>query len=427
MQHTFYRNYGKRVLDVVAASVALLVLWPVLAVTGIAVRCALGRPVLFRQQRPGFGGRLFTLSKFRTMSGERDRAGNLLPDEERLSRFGRFLRASSLDELPELCSVVTGQMSLVGPRPLLPEYLDRYTSEQARRHDVRPGLTGWAQVNGRNAIGWDTKLAYDTWYVDHVSFLLDLKILLLTVLKVVRGDGVAAAGHATAPRFEGSVVKLADCCAKSSTGEIGPGVIVIGAGGHAKVVIGALRAAGRQVAAVFDDAPQQWGKCLLGVPVHGPLARLDAMPEREAVIAIGAGEVRRRLAERYRLRYTAVVHPHAWVDPTAHVAPGAMIMAGAVIQSQAVIAEHAIVNTGATVDHDCQVGSCAHLAPGVHLAGNVCVQPLAMLGVGAVVIPGRTIGAGTTVGAGATVIRDLPAGVVAAGCPARILQRRAAA
>jgi len=169
----------------------------------LAVRLRLGVPVLFRQRRPGLHGQPFTLLKFRTMTGARDAAGNLLPDAERLTPLGRFLRATSLDELPELLNVLKGEMSLVGPRPLLLEYLTRYTPEQARRHDVRPGITGWAQVNGRNALSWEHKFALDVWYVDHVSLGLDLKILVLTALRVLARQGISQPGHATMEEFLG--------------------------------------------------------------------------------------------------------------------------------------------------------------------------------------------------------------------------------
>jgi len=194
----------KRVFDLVAASLALLMLaLPLLALAWL-IRRKLGSPVLFRQVRPGLQGRPFTMVKFRTMTDERGPDGALLPDAQRLTPFGRFLRASSLDELPELLNVLKGEMSLVGPRPLLMEYLPLYTFEQARRHEVRPGITGWAQVNGRNAISWADKFALDVWYVDHRSLWLDVRILWLTVRKVLVRDGISAAGEATMSKFTGS-------------------------------------------------------------------------------------------------------------------------------------------------------------------------------------------------------------------------------
>lgn len=193
----------KRGLDILVAAVGLVLLSPVMGVLAVLVRRRLGRPVLFCQVRAGLQGRPFRLVKFRTMTDDRDASGEVLPDEQRLSPFGRWLRASSLDELPELWNVLKGEMSLVGPRPLLMEYLNLYSPEQARRHEVRPGITGWSQVNGRNATSWADKLAMDTWYVNNQSMWLDLRILGRTVASVLLRRGVTAEGHATAPKFTG--------------------------------------------------------------------------------------------------------------------------------------------------------------------------------------------------------------------------------
>lgn len=195
---------SKRVLDLFLAALGLLLLSPVLLVVALLVRIQHGPPVLFRQLRPGFHGWPFALYKFRTMTNARDARGQLLPDEKRLTPLGRTLRATSLDELPELFNVLRGEMSLVGPRPLLMQYLDRYNQEQARRHDVLPGITGWAQINGRNALTWEDKFRLDVWYVDHRSFGLDLKIIAMTLLKVLRREGISQPGHATAEEFMGS-------------------------------------------------------------------------------------------------------------------------------------------------------------------------------------------------------------------------------
>ena len=194
----------KRLLDIVVASALLLVLAPLLIVVALIVRLALGRPVFLRQRRPGLRGAPFELLKFRTMSNAVDDRGKLLPDEQRLSSVGRLLRQMSLDELPELIDVIKGDMSLVGPRPLLMQYLDRYTPAQSRRHEVRPGITGWAQVKGRNSLSWEDRFALDVWYVDHRSLWLDLKILMLTAWKVVRREGISQPGQATMREFMGS-------------------------------------------------------------------------------------------------------------------------------------------------------------------------------------------------------------------------------
>jgi sugar transferase EpsL len=194
----------KRTIDVALSAVLLLLMAPALAAVAVLIRVHLGGPVLFKQARPGFQGRTFTLVKFRTMRDLRDGDGNLLTDAARLTALGRVLRATSSDELPELWNVLRGDMSLVGPRPLLMQYLERYTPEQARRHEVRPGITGWAQVNGRNAISWEEKLRLDVWYVDNCSFTLDMKILALTVWQVIACRGINQPGHATAQEFMGS-------------------------------------------------------------------------------------------------------------------------------------------------------------------------------------------------------------------------------
>ena len=194
----------RRFFDLSVTLLALLLLALPLLLLALLVRTKLGSPVFFRQTRPGLHGKPFEMVKFRTMTDARDAQGELLPDSERLPPFGRFLRSSSLDELPELWNVLKGEMSLVGPRPLLMEYLPLYSPEQARRHEVRPGITGWAQVNGRNAISWEEKFALDVWYVENQSFWLDIKILWLTVKKVLIKDGISAAGEATMAKFTGS-------------------------------------------------------------------------------------------------------------------------------------------------------------------------------------------------------------------------------
>lgn len=194
----------KRLLDIAVSIVVLVLLSPLLIGVAIAIAITMGRPVIFRQPRPGLNGRVFGLRKFRTMTDARDENGNPLPDARRITRLGRFLRSTSIDELPELINVLKGEMSMVGPRPLLVDYLDRYTPEQARRHEVRPGITGWAQVNGRNAIGWEERFKLDLWYVEHQSLWLDLRICWATLASVLRREGISHAGEATMKPFLGS-------------------------------------------------------------------------------------------------------------------------------------------------------------------------------------------------------------------------------
>lgn len=199
-----YRCFFKRFIDILAALIAFTCFWWVFLIVGYLVKTKLGSPVIFKQKRPGKDGKIFTMYKFRSMTDAKDKSGKLLSDEERLPKFGRLLRATSLDELPELWNVLKGEMSLVGPRPLLVEYLERYDDFQARRHEVRPGITGWAQVNGRNAISWDEKFRLDVEYVDNYNFFMDMKILFLTVKKVFVKEGISQEGEATAQEFKGN-------------------------------------------------------------------------------------------------------------------------------------------------------------------------------------------------------------------------------
>jgi sugar transferase EpsL len=195
---------SKRLFDLLLTSLGMVIISPLLLVLALSVRLAHGSPVLFKQKRPGYRSRPFMNYKFRTMSDQRDAQGNLLPDAERLTHLGHFLRSTSLDELPELLNVLRGEMSLVGPRPLLMQYLERYTPEQSRRHEVLPGMTGWAQINGRNTLTWEEKFRLDVWYVDHWSFWLDIRILFQTLWKVFRREGISQPGQATAEEFMGT-------------------------------------------------------------------------------------------------------------------------------------------------------------------------------------------------------------------------------
>jgi sugar transferase EpsL len=201
-----HHYHCKRLLDLALTILVLILLAPVLLLITFLVRIKLGSPILFRQQRPGLHGKAFHLLKFRTMTDMCDASGNLLPDAERLTRFGRFLRSTSIDELPELINVLRGEMSLVGPRPLLMEYLDRYTPEQMRRHEVLPGMSGWAQINGRNTLEWGQKFALDVWYVDNQSLWLDLKIIAVTAWKILVREGISQPGQATTEEYKGSLV-----------------------------------------------------------------------------------------------------------------------------------------------------------------------------------------------------------------------------
>ena len=198
------RHFIKRLFDIISSAAGLIVISPLLLILAALVRLKLGSPVLFRQQRPGLGGHAFVIYKFRTMTDQRDALGNLLPDDQRLPVFGRFLRSTSFDELPELLNVLKGDMSIVGPRPLMMKYLNRYSPEQARRHEVKPGITGWSQINGRNTISWEDKFKLDVWYVDNWTFWLDMKIIFKTIWSVIVKEGITQQGRATMDEFMGT-------------------------------------------------------------------------------------------------------------------------------------------------------------------------------------------------------------------------------
>lgn len=202
-----YRKYIKRILDFTLSLIALIVLSPILLITAILVKIKLGSPVIFKQERPGLNEKIFTLYKFRTMTDKKDEEGNLLPDEQRLTKFGKILRSTSIDELPELINILKGNMAIVGPRPLLVEYLELYNEEQKHRHDVRPGLTGLAQVSGRNAISWEEKFEEDIQYIENISLIEDIKIILKTISKVFKREGISQEGNETIERFKGSEEK----------------------------------------------------------------------------------------------------------------------------------------------------------------------------------------------------------------------------
>ncbi len=327
LKRRVYRRGGKRLADLLIALPMLVIAGPLMLIIALAVRLNLGAPVLFAQDRPGINGRLFKLYKFRTMRDVRDAAGYQLSDSLRLTRFGRFLRATSLDELPELWNVLRGEMSLVGPRPLLPEYLKLYTARHARRHEVRPGITGWAQVNGRNSLAWEERFKRDVWYVDNCSLWLDMRILLETLWQVIRRRGITSPGHVTAEPFTGrqtqhksSVRGAAKAREKS--------IIVLGAGGHAKVVISTLRTARWDVEAVYDDDVTKHGLQILGVEIRGSIAELDPQACGTAVIAVGDAQRRRAIAGRFAFNWATIVHPFAWVDPFAKLGPGVVVCAG---------------------------------------------------------------------------------------------------
>lgn len=401
-------KFFKRLFDIVASASGLIILSPVFLILVYLIRKNLGSPVFFIQERPGKDGKPFKMIKFRSMRDALDSDGIPLPDSERLTPFGKKLRAASLDELPELWNVLKGDMSLVGPRPLLMGYLPLYNEFQNRRHEMKPGVTGWAQVNGRNALSWDEKFACDIWYIDHFSFWLDMKILFLTVKKVFIKEGISAEGEATMPPFTGNC-KLA----------------VIGAGGHGKVVAELAAALGTYGEIVFLDDRAQGS--INGFPVIGTTLLLEnsLSPEQfDIAVAVGNNRIRRQIAEKAAalgFALPVLIHPDAYVSPSATVGQGSVVMAKAAVQAGSVLKDGVIVNTAATVDHDCLLDAFVHISPGAHLSGNTHIGEESWIGTGACSRQQIRIGSRATIGAGAVIVCNIPDGMTVAGNPAKPL------
>lgn len=399
----------KRAFDIVASLCGLILLSPVIAIVAWQIRRKLGSPVLFRQIRPGKDGKPFEMIKFRTMRDAVDANGNPLPDEERMTPFGSFLRSSSLDELPGLWNVFKGDMSLVGPRPLLMEYLPLYSAEQYRRHEVRPGLSGWAQVNGRNAISWEDRFNLDVWYVDNRSFWLDIKIIFLTVKKVVVRDGISAEGEATMSKFVGTSK---------------PQLAILGASGHGKVVADTAELLGYECV-FFDDAYPEKQTNEVWAIVGNSAELYERLPEFAGVaVAIGDNAIRAQKLTEFKERgapLPCLIHPDAVVSQYTEIGEGSVVFAGAIVNAFTKMGLGAIINTGCTVDHDCHLGEAVHISPGANLAGGVTVADYAWVGIGASVKQLANIGSNAMIGASTVILKDVPADAVMVGNPAKPL------
>jgi sugar O-acyltransferase (sialic acid O-acetyltransferase NeuD family) len=408
----------KRLLDIFVAAIALLLLSPLLLLVSLLIAVKMKRPVIFSQLRPGLHSKAFTMFKFRTMSDETSAKGVLLADEDRLLTLGKWLRATSIDELPGLFNVLLGQMSLIGPRPLLVEYLPLYSPDQRRRHEMRPGITGWAQVNGRNAISWEQKFEYDLWYVDNQSFWLDMKIVWMTLGKVLSRADISHSGEATMARFTGSKIKKPK-----------KNLLIIGAGGHGKVVADCAEVMEQydNIAFLDNHFPDNQQVCqwqIVGTPQEFE-SHLAA--NTDFFVAIGDNQIRHNISEQIKTANGALarlIHPSAVVSQYAKIGEGSLICANAVINIASHIGIGCIVNTGAIVDHDCVLGDYVHIAPGARLAGHISLGDFCLVGVGAVIIPGLVLGQDSILGAGSTLIVNLPKASVAVGCPAVVINKK---
>jgi sugar O-acyltransferase (sialic acid O-acetyltransferase NeuD family) len=391
-----YKNLLKRSIDFILATTAFIVSLPIFAIITLCLYFANRGKPFFLQRRPGIHNNIFRVVKFKTMNDLRDSDGNLLPDEKRLTAIGNFVRKTSLDEIPQLLNVIKGDMSLIGPRPLLEEYLPIYNEKQRRRHEVRPGITGWAQVNGRNAISWQDKFKYDVWYVDNMSFMLDLKIIFLTISKVFKSEGISADGNFREAN----------------------NMYLFGASGHAKVIMDILNSMSIAVSGLFDDNPVV--KELNSQPVLGKYQGQEI--DAGLIISIGDNKIRAKIAVQLQVQYGKAIDKSAIVSDSVRIDEGTVVMQGAVIQASSSIGKHAIVNTKSSIDHDCLISNFVHVSPGAVLCGNVQVGEGTHIGAGAIVLPNLKIGKWCKIGAGAVVIRDIPDFSTAVGNPARIIK-----
>jgi len=406
-------SFFKRLFDLTFALAVLAFLSPLMLAISLFIVVDSGFPVFFVQWRAGENGRQFLVYKFRTMFQESVSNNNFIvagSSDLRITRVGRLLRRLSLDEIPQFFNVLKGDMSVVGPRPTLPYQIERYDFHQRRRLSVKPGITGWAQVNGRNFLSWREKIELDLWYIDHCSLFLDIKIIFKTLVVIFYNQGI----------YTNNLVDDISALEK---------VVIIGAGGHGRVVADII-AHSRNREAVFgfiDDNAALWGGDISGIPILGSLYRLKLICRQHTglsvIVAVGNNSARQKIVTElkgYGIKYTNSIHPRAVIAGDVKMGVGVMVMAGAVINTGAIIGDHSIINTGATIDHDCILADFIHISPGVNLAGKVKVDERAHVGIGAAVLPGLRIGCGSMIGAGSVVVQDIPAEVVAKGVPARV-------
>ncbi len=416
---TLYKKYVKRMLDFVIAFFSILLLLPLFLLLSVLVLLFQGWPVVYMQSRPGREEKLFTLYKFRTMSSRRDNSGELLPDQQRLTQFGRFLRATSLDELPELFNILKGDMSLVGPRPLLVEYLPRYNEEQRRRHEVRPGLTGLAQVKGRNLLTWEERFQYDISYLEQISFLRDIKIILLTVKKTIRREGIHSNTSVTMEHFNSTNNTLTTKNKKSK-------LLILGAGGHGRVIADVAKQMNcwTEIAFLEDNPAKSEG---LPYEIIGKVEEFEQfIGEFDMMVGIGANQRREELQlklEAAGASFATILHPSAILGGNVTIGEGSVVMAGVIINIGTKIGKGCILNTAATIDHENNIEDFVHLSPGVHTAGNVKVGTLTWLGIGSSVIQNITIEKDCMIGAGAVVVKDLLVTGIYLGVPAKLIIR----
>jgi len=386
----------KRLFDISLSLVLIILFLPVYLIVSTVIVFKMGRPILFKQKRPGLNEKIFKIYKFRTMTSEKNKNGVLLPDDKRLLGIGKFIRSVSLDELPQLFNVLKGEMSFVGPRPLLIEYLDLYDTNQKNRHNVKPGITGWAQVNGRNAISWEKKFEYDLWYINNQSFILDLKILWMTFLKVVRKSDITSASAVSMEKFEGSM----------------PTLFIYGASGHGLVVQDIAKACNYKKIVFIDDGDNEFKT----------FESIKNKQELTFALGIGNNKIRKVLYNKIinsGFKIISLIHPSAVISDSCILGKGSVVMPNVVINSNSKIGNGVILNTSSIVEHENKIGDFVHISPNVSLSGCVTIKDITHIGIGSSIIQGVTIGSNCMIGAGSVVIKDIDNNNLAYGNPCK--------
>lgn len=394
---SMYSKFVKPLFDTVLSLVLILFFLPIGLIVAFLIRIKLGSPILFIQKRPGLKARIFSIYKFRTMSNEKDMCGKLLSDDDRLRGVGKTIRSLSLDELPQLFNVLKGDMSFVGPRPLLVEYLPLYSHEQNRRHEVKPGITGWAQVNGRNAISWDEKFRLDVFYVENQSFMLDMKILWMTFLKVLRKDDISSATSVSMEKFKGS----------------NKSIYIYGKSGHGRVVEDiALANEYEKIIYIDDDIYKD------------DVLKYDKNLDKSIpfIVAIGDNEIRKKISiklinDGFNLK--TLIHPSSVISTSVTIEDGSVIMPQCVINANVKIGAGAILNSGCVIEHDCKLDIFVHVSPNATLAGGVEVGEMTQVGTGSSVKEYIKIGKNCIIGAGSVVVKDVENEIICAGVPTK--------
>lgn len=408
------QRFIKRSFDVISATGGLIVFSPVILVSAILIKTKLGSPIFFKQKRIGKDNKEFEMIKFRTMKDAKDKFGQNLPDSERLTKLGKALRSLSIDELPELINILKGDMSLIGPRPLLEEYLPLYNERQIIRHEVLPGLTGLAQVSGRNAISWEEKFELDVKYVEEWSLKLDAKIFFLTFYKIFKRDGISQEGEATIEKFKGEVKDI----------------VIIGAGGVGKETISIIEDINRKkltwnIKGIIDDNKDLLGKKINGYKVLGGMDYLKTLDERtNVVVAIANYKVKKDIVKKIgkKFNFATIIHPTVDVHNSNKIGKGSIVYKGAVMTTNINIGNHVIISPKCGIGHDSIIKDYASLLWNVNISGYDVIEEGTLIGSAATVIQNKTIGKSSIIGAGSVVVKNIESFATAVGVPAKVIK-----